>query len=54
MMPRRWSAVDSVMPDRKLRTLDIGILQGEYNIENMEVARLSARTVARKRRGEEI
>ena len=47
-MPKRWSAVDSVMPDRKLRKLDIGILQGEYNIENMEIARLSARAVGRK------
>src|SRR5260221_11847342 len=39
MMPRRWRAVDRVMPDRKLRTLDIGNLQGEYSIENMEIAR---------------
>src|SRR5438132_4284021 len=42
MMPRRWRAVDRVMLDRKLRTLDIGNLQGEYSIENMEIARLSA------------
>jgi len=36
------------MPDRKLRTLDIGILQGEYNIENMEIARLSGPAAGRK------
>jgi hypothetical protein len=43
MMPRRCSAVERVIPDRKLRTLDIGILQGEYNIEDIESVRLSGR-----------
>src|SRR5262249_14158575 len=33
IIPRRWRAVDSVMPDKKSRTLDISNLQGEYNIE---------------------